>query len=182
MRISSLCNTMPDSIKTLKNCQWQSLFMSEFIAFIKRVLNNRSMSKARGHVTMKEIAERLATIFKDEGLQLVLLFGSLPSGKAHKQSDIDLAFLFDRPANVLELTNRVIRLLHTDNIDVVDLRRASSLLKFSIAKTAKVLYEKSPGTFNEFCSLAFRMYVDTKKLRDAQSKAIKYFLEARGLS
>ncbi len=140
------------------------------------------MSEAKGHIAMKEIRERLAPIFKDERLQLVLLFGSFPLGKTHKQSDIDLAFLFDKPVDILELTNRVIRLLHADNIDVVDLRRASSLLKFSIAKTAKVLYEKSPGIFNEFCSLAFRMYVDTKKLRDAQSRAIKYFLEARGLS
>lgn len=50
---------------------------------------------------MKEMQEKLAPIFKDEGVQLVLLFGSLPSGKAHGQSDIDLAFLFDRPADIL---------------------------------------------------------------------------------
>ncbi len=139
------------------------------------------MIKVKELAIVKEISERLAPLFKEEELQLVLLFGSLPSGRLHRQSDIDLAFLFNRPVNILELTNRIIRLLHTDNVDVVDLRRASSLLRFSIAKTAKVLYERSPGVFNEFYSLAFRMYVDTKKLRDAQSRAIKYFLEARGL-
>lgn len=139
------------------------------------------MVKVKELAIVKEISERLSPIFKEEGLQLVLLFGSLSSGKGHGQSDIDLAFLFDRPVNILELTNRVIKLLHTDNVDVVDLRHASPLLRFSIAKTAKVLYESSPGLFNEFYSLAFRMYLDTKKLRDAQSRAIRYFLETKGL-
>ena len=110
-----------------------------------------------------------------------MLFGSAVSGKTHKKSDTDLAFLFDKPVDILALTNRVIRLLHTDNVDVVDLRRASPLLKFSAVKSGMLLYEREPGMFNEFYSLAFRMYVDTGKLRDAQAKAIQQFLKARGL-
>jgi hypothetical protein len=43
------------------------------------------------------------------------------------RSDIDLAFMFESPTDILELTNRVIRLLHADTVDVVDLRRASPL-------------------------------------------------------
>ena len=99
-----------------------------------------------------------------------------------KKSDIDLAFLFDKPVDILALTNRVIRLLHTDDVDVVDLKCASPLLKFSAVKNGKLLYERERGMFNEFYSLAFRMYVDTKKLRDAQATAIKQFLKAMGLS
>lgn len=132
-------------------------------------------------LSFEEIKDRLFPLFNDETLQFVLLFGSLASGKGYKRSDIDLAFLFDRPVDIVDLTNKVIRLLHTDNIDVVDLKHASPLLKISAAKNGRVLYEKSPGTFNEFYSLAFRMYVDTKKLRDAQAEAIRHFLEARGL-
>jgi len=49
--------------------------------------------------------------------------------------------------------------------------------KISIEEIRKGL---SP-LFNEFYSLAFRMYVDTRKLRDAQAKAILQFLKARGL-
>lgn len=109
------------------------------------------------------------------------MFGSIVSGRAHKQSDIDLAFLFDRHVDILELTNRVIRLLHNDNVDVIDLRQVNPLLRFSIVKYGRLLYERSPGIFNEFCSLAFRMYIDTKKMRDAQAVAIKHFLKLRGL-
>lgn len=153
------------------------------------------MAKTGKFLPIEEIRERLRPLFNHpvpplekkgeegfEGLQLVLVFGSVVSGVVHKQSDIDLAFLFDKPVDILALTNRVIRLLHTDNVDVIDLKRASPLLRFSAAKNGRPIYERSPGVFNEFCSLAFRMYADTKKLRDAQAKAIRYFLEARGLA
>ncbi|OGQ52194.1 MAG: hypothetical protein A3J24_12865 [Deltaproteobacteria bacterium RIFCSPLOWO2_02_FULL_53_8] len=128
------------------------------------------------------IKERLAPIFADSGLKLVLVFGSVVAGATHKKSDIDVAFLFEGRVDILELTNRVIRLLRTDNVDVVDLCAASPLLKFSAAKGCKVLYEKTPGIFSEFYSLAFRRYVDTKKLRDAGRVVIDDFLRARGLA
>jgi len=132
-------------------------------------------------LTIEKIRDRLSPLFNDEGIKLVLLFGSVVSGKVHKQSDIDLAFLFDKPVDILTLTNKVIRLLRTDNVDVVDLKRASPLLKFSVAENGRLLYEKSPGIFAEFYSLAFRMYVDTKKLRIAQTISVRKFLESRGL-
>ena len=128
-----------------------------------------------------EIKKQLAPLFEEEGLQLVLLFGSAAAGVAHGKSDIDLGFLFGRPVDLLALTNRVIRLLHTDRVDVVDLRRAGSLLNFSVAKKGRLLYESSSGVYNEFCSLAFRRYVDSKKLRDRRAEAIQRFLEDRGL-
>jgi predicted nucleotidyltransferase len=139
------------------------------------------MSKTKGIISIEGIKDKLVPLFRDKGLKLVLLFGSAVLGNVYKESDIDLAFLFDRPVDILSLTNRVIRLLHADNIDVVDLRRASPLLKFSVVKNGRVLYEKLPGMFNEFYSLAFRMYVDTKKLRDAQEISINHFLREKGL-
>ena len=86
-------------------------------------------------LSIEQIKERLTPLYEDEGLQFVLLFGSSVSeGRYNQRSDIDLAFSFDHPADLLALTNNVIRLLRTDNVDVVDLKRASPLLKFSAAK------------------------------------------------
>src|SRR3990167_7587269 len=62
--------------------------------------------------------------------------------RMHKRSDIDLAFLYKKPVNILSLTNRVIRLLHMDSVDVVDLRHASPLLRYSVAKNGRLLYER----------------------------------------
>jgi predicted nucleotidyltransferase len=127
-----------------------------------------------------EIKEKLSSLFKEEALQIVLLFGSQSSGQVHPESDIDLGFLYDEPVDLLDLTNKVIQLLHKDRVDVVDLRRANPLLCYSAVRQGKLLFERSPGLFNSFFSLSFRRYVDTKKLRDARQRAIDNFLEARG--
>jgi len=139
------------------------------------------MEELRKMLTIEEIRERLVPLFKERDLRLILLFGSALTGAVHKKSDIDLAFLFDGSVDILALTNRVIRLLHCDNLDVIDLKHASPLLKYSVAEKGKLLYEKSPGMFLEFYSLAFKEFVDTRKLREARETAIKYFLESRGL-
>lgn len=131
--------------------------------------------------TEKEIKSKLSPLFKERGLRLVILFGSAVSGKAHRNSDIDIAFLFERPVDILELTNTVIRLLHVNNVDIVDLRKANPLLKFSVVRKGKLLFEKNSGVFNEFCSLAFRMYVDTKKLREGHAVFIKNYLKEEGV-
>ncbi|MBI5344062.1 MAG: nucleotidyltransferase domain-containing protein [Deltaproteobacteria bacterium] len=140
------------------------------------------MGKSGEIISADEIKEKLVPMFKDKGLKLVLVFGSVVTGKMHKRSDIDLAFFFENRVDILDLTNRVIRLLKTGNVDVVDLDRASPLLRFSAAKNGNVLYERSPGLFSEFYSLAFRRYVDTKKLRDAGRVVIRDFLHTRGLA
>jgi len=113
----------------------------------------------------------------------LLFFSALPHQAKCINGAISTWRLFlITPLICLAITNRIIGLLHTDNIDVIDLKRASPLIKFSVAKNGIIIYEKKQGIFSEFSSLAFRMYIDTKKLRDAQEKAIKYFLDARGLS
>jgi len=139
------------------------------------------MEELRKMLAIEEIRERLVPLFKERDLRLILLFGSALMGAVHKKSDIDLAFLFDRPMDILSMTNRVIRLLRTDKVDVIDLKHASPLLKYSVAEKGKLLYEKSPGMFFEFYSLAFKEYVDTRKLREARERTIKNFLESRGL-
>jgi predicted nucleotidyltransferase len=131
--------------------------------------------------SVDEIKEKLVPLFEEEGLQLVLLFGSMASGKVHGRSDLDLGFLFDKPQDILVLTNRVIRLLKSDRVDVVDLRRTSPLLNFVAVTKGELLYERSPGLFNSFYSLTFRRYIDTKKLRRIQEIVINSFVRERGL-
>ena len=133
-----------------------------------------------GVFSIDEIKAKLASLFEDEALQFVLLFGSQSSGQVHPKSDIDLGFLYDEPVDLLNLTNKVIQVLRKDRVDVVDLRRANPLLCYSAARQGKLLYERCPGLFNRFYSLSFRRYVDTKKLRDARQRAIDTFLAAKG--
>ena len=66
------------------------------------------------NLSLTEIKQRLAPFFHEPELQIVLLFGSRVSGRVHPGSDIDLGVLFDSPVNLVEITNRITGLLHTD--------------------------------------------------------------------
>ena len=115
-------------------------------------------------------------------LRLIIVFGSTVTGSRGPESDVDLALLADAPLDLVAVTTDVIRLLHTDHVDVVDLRRASPLLAMEVARHGRLVYERQPGVHIEFISLAVRRYIDTKKLRDAQKDAIHRYLASKGLA
>ncbi len=115
-------------------------------------------------------------------VQLLVLFGSAVKGRRPSARDIDLAVQCDGPADLDALYLAVAPRLGTDRVDLVDLRRAGPLLAFEVARTGRLLFERHPGTFRQFQSLASRRYCDTEKLRRAQRRAIQAFLEREGLA
>ena len=131
-------------------------------------------------LSIEEIKTRLEPIFQDPALRLVLLFGSAATGKVHPQSDIDLGFLYKDAKDIVRLSSEAMRHLQIGNIDVVDLRRASPLLKYAAVKTGTVLFEREHGTYAQFYSLALRMYMDSRRLRAARETYIKNFIASRG--
>lgn len=115
-------------------------------------------------------------------VQLLVLFGSAVKRRRASARDIDLAVQCDGPADLDALYLAVAPRLGTDRVDLVDLRRAGPLLAFEVARTGRLLFERRPGTFRQFQSLASRRYCDTEKLRRAQRRAIQAFLEREGLA
>lgn len=114
-------------------------------------------------------------------LELLVLFGSQAKGRARAASDVDVAVRCTRAADLDALYAVLAPRLGTDRVDLVDLRRAGPLLAFEVARSGRVLYERSSGAFREFQSLASRRYCDTAKLRQAQRRAIHVFLARHGL-
>lgn len=143
------------------------------------------MSRA-GHsvpVTGEFIENRLADLpAVMPELRLLVLFGSAAQGRATSGSDIDIAVLCDGSADLDALYLTLAPRLGTDRLDVIDLRRAGPLLAMAIARTGRSLFEREPGAFREFQSLASRRYCDTDKLRRARRRAIHAFLEREGLA
>lgn len=131
-------------------------------------------------LTIADIRERLAPLFADPGIDLVILFGSVAEGVARADSDLDIAVRGRQPLDLVSLTNTITRLLHADAVDVVDLRRASPLLMMEVVRGGRLLYERTPGSYVSLYSLAHRRYVDTAKLRVAQRDTIQRFLQDRG--
>jgi predicted nucleotidyltransferase len=115
-------------------------------------------------------------------LDLLVLFGSTVKDRRRTSSDIDLAIRCSGPADLDALYLALAPRVGTDRLDLVDLRRAGSLLAFEVARWGRLLFERRPGAFREFQSLASRRYCDTAKLRAAQRRAIHVFLDKERLA
>jgi predicted nucleotidyltransferase len=130
--------------------------------------------------------ERFATRLENlravaPSVELVVLFGSVARGRSRPDSDLDVAVRCDGLADLDALYLLLAPRFTTSLLDLVDLRRTGSLLALHVARHGQVLYERDPGAFRSFQSLASRRYCDTDKLRRAQRRSIHAFLERRGL-
>lgn len=118
-------------------------------------------------------------------VQLAVLFGSQAKGKATARSDWDIAVLAKPGAYegiqqfILQRDIASTLSLPFDNVDLVDLRRCSSLLAFVIAREGKLLYEATPAAFHLFQVRASKIYADTAKLRKLQRIYIGYPTEGK---
>ena len=134
-------------------------------------------------VNTERVAQRLIDLrARMPHLQLLVLFGSSVGGQPRAGSDVDLAVLCDGPADHEALYLAIAPCIGTDRLDLVDLRNAGPLLAFAVARTGHLLFERTPGAFRQFQSLAARRYCDTEKLRQARKRAIRVFLEREGLA
>jgi predicted nucleotidyltransferase len=114
-------------------------------------------------------------------LELLVVFGSTVTGRATRESDLDLGVRCLGPADLDALFVELAPRLASARLDLVDLRRAGPLLAFAVARDGRLLFERRPGLFREFQSLASRRYCDTARLRQAQRRAIHTFLAREGL-
>src|SRR3990170_1805686 len=99
-----------------------------------------------------------------ENILFDYLFGSLGRGKLSPLSDVDIAVYLSDSANPgekkLEILERLIDLLKTDEIDVVILNNAPLTLKMSLLQSRKVMVDKVPFLRHQYESLVIREYFD----------------------
>ena len=121
------------------------------------------------HDVMQRL-EKLAPLFKKEGVLLVYLFGSL--GKGLPGNDIDLAVLGGGKPTY-QLREIIAEKLGTGRIDIVDLSRASPLLRFEIISTGSTLYVSDELLCERFEMDTLHLYRDTAPLRFRQGEYLK---------
>lgn len=109
--------------------------------------------------------QKIAEIAEKYQLKLVLLFGSQSSGRIHKESDFDIAYLptknlkFDEE-NYLnyEFTN----IFQNDRVDTVDIRKAPPLLLYAIFQNCLVLFKEDDLVFPVYKAYAFKKYIEAR--------------------
>ncbi len=84
------------------------------------------------------------------GLDVLLLFGSRARGDAHAASDWDFAYIAGPEFDVAGLLTTLVLELGTDDVDLVDLRRAGGLLRYRAARDGVTLFERTPGLADTF--------------------------------
>ena len=98
------------------------------------------------------------------GLDLLILFGSRARGGARPGADWDFGYLADETADVPALLTALVEVLHDDRVDLVDLRRASGLLRYRAARDGRLLHESAPDLFDRYRLEAARFWCDNAPL------------------
>lgn len=117
-------------------------------------------------IDINKAKSKIKKIAKDHNLSLVILYGSQATGRANKDSDIDIAVLGFEPIGFEKLTdlnNEFADIFETKEIDVKLLHRVDPLFRFQVMRDGVLLFGKSRD-FNSFRAYAFRDYFDSQDL------------------
>lgn len=101
---------------------------------------------------------------KYKKVRLFLLFGSRSQSKAREDSDWDFGYIADDDFDPLPLYTDLFLILETNKVDLVDLSRASGLLRFRVAKDGIVLFESSKGQYQKFWHEAVNFWCDASSV------------------
>jgi len=122
-------------------------------------------------------------------LKMLVLFGSRATGKTHAKSDWDFATLYDEEKRKIcmgdsafawfEVPQKLgdIFEINSDEIDVVELNRCSSLIANFVARDGKLLYESEPGEFEKFKQTALMSESEIQELEGELVNKIEIFLK-----
>jgi predicted nucleotidyltransferase len=94
--------------------------------------------------------QALAQSARQAGLRLLVLFGSRVLGHVHGQSDWDLGYLASVTLDEESLRERLMEILGTDLVDLVNLSKASALLRIQVAVDGRPVFEDDTGVFQTF--------------------------------
>jgi len=119
---------------------------------------------------------RLPALFEQRGVVLAYLFGSRAADDP-SPGDVDLAVrTAEEPA--YELRADLQRALGTQRLDLVDLRRASPLLRFHVIRDGRLLYALDDETLNRFELDTLHLYRDTAPLRRRHREILRERMDA----
>ena len=97
-------------------------------------------------------------------VQTLILYGSRARDEARPDSDWDFGYIGERGLDVDGLLAQLIETLGTDRVDLVDLDRASGLLRYRAARDGRLLYERADGMADAFRLAAVAFWCDTAPL------------------
>jgi predicted nucleotidyltransferase len=101
---------------------------------------------------------------RTSGLSLLALFGSRARADAHAHSDWDFGYLADDTLDVAALLAAPVETVGSDRVDLVDLDRASGLLRYRAARDGVALFESRSRLMEGFCLDAADFWCDAEPI------------------
>jgi len=111
---------------------------------------------------------RISTFCHDYKIDLFIIFGSFVTEKTHPTSDIDIALLINSQSNQIDKLNLIFELegIFERQVDLVILSPTTDpLLRYEIFFSGKPIYMTDKNLFEENKLYAWKIYMDTKKIR-----------------
>ena len=128
---------------------------------------------------------RLAAVAEEHGVDLVLLFGSVATGRARPESDLDLAVRFSGSVPTMTEVSRLQMALQElfpeRQVDLAILNRADPLFLKQITDACELLYGSERG-LAELKMVAFRRYQDHRRYLVMEGDYVRSFLARRGVA
>jgi uncharacterized protein len=122
---------------------------------------------AEAMVTQDQIDRIVGLLDQRFGLDTLWLYGSEAEGTAKTDSDVDLAALFRRrpqPLEIFDARTDLEEILHRD-VDLVDLDQVSPVLGIQVLKYGRLLVDRNPGRRHDAYGRILGLYEDVKFLR-----------------
>lgn len=124
-----------------------------------------------------DAVDRVAELLESQvDIRLAFAFGSVATGRAGYDSDIDVAVLASKPLTTdrLMALTREITMLTGRPVDLVDLRVAGPLIGQQVLREGKLLVRRSQAELGEFIS---RTIIDAADFLPPRNRAIRERLD-----
>lgn len=113
-------------------------------------------------------------------IQAAYVFDSVATGRARRDSDVDVAVLLDRPVRAdralayrLDLTSDLGAALGRSDVDVVVLNEAPPLLAHRVLSKGRLVYERSPSARVRFQVRTAGRYSDVLPMLETHIRYLK---------
>lgn len=117
---------------------------------------------------------------ENDKIVFAYLFGGLAENRITQLTDVDLAVYIksseDLPKIKIDILDNLMRILGTDEIDLVILNKASLPLAARIINKKRLLTDKDPFFRHKFESLTLREYFDFS-LKEQQIMKLRYSID-----
>ena len=132
-------------------------------------------------INVDKIKPQIKELADKHGLSLVMLFGSQVTGRTHKESDFDVAYLSDKELSFKDEGRIIIELAPIIGarderlVNLSNIRQAGALLLKEIFDKHRVLFCADQNIYDSYKIFAVKNFLESRPLFDLRDHLIKKY-------